>query len=93
MASGPYETVLERLDDLDARLAGLDVGYSEENATAARELVADLERCFESEPEEFVALREAVDTLVDTEDSSYADTAKQHADELKRQIEAEVDGE
>jgi hypothetical protein len=93
MAPGPYERVLETLEDLDAHLAGLEVGYSESNATAARERVADLAEFFEDEPEDFTALREAVDTLVETEDSTHAATAKEHADALKRQIRAQIDDE
>ena len=93
MASGPYERVLETLEDLDARLAGLEVGYSETNATAAEELVGDLGDFFQSEPEDFVALREAVDRLVETEDSDHVAEAKEHADALKRRVEAQVDDE
>lgn len=91
MAPGPYERVLETLDDLDAHLAGLEVGYSEENAVAARERVADLGEFFENDPDEFTALAEAVETLVETEDSTYAATAKEHADALTRQVEAQID--
>jgi len=93
MARGPYDKVLETLKDLDARLAGLQVGYSEPNATAAHQLVADLTDFFENEPDDLVALREAVDNLVDEEDSRYALTAKNHADALKRQVRAQIDDE
>ena len=93
MASGPYDRVLETLEDLDARLAGLEVGYSETNATAAEGLVDDLGAFFESDPEAFAALREEVDRLVETEDSTHAATAKEHADELKRQVEARAEEE
>ena len=93
MAPGTHEKVLDTLSDLDARLAGLQVGYSEPNATAAEEHVATLGEFFESEPEAFAALRESVERLVETEDSTHAAEAKEHADELKRQIQAQVDGE
>jgi ketosteroid isomerase-like protein len=93
MAPGPHEQILDTLSDLDARLAGLQVGYSEPNATAAQEHVAELAEFFESEPEAFVALRGSVERLVDTEDSTHAAEAKEHADELKRQIQAQVDQE
>jgi len=91
MASGPYERVLETLEDLDARLAGLEVSYSETNASAAEERVAELGEFFESDPDDFVALREAVERLVETEDSDYAAEAEEHAAALKRRIEAQVD--
>lgn len=93
MPPGPYERVLETLEDLDARLAGLEVGYSEENATAARDRVEDLGEFFETDPEAFVGLREAVETLVETQDSAHAATAKEHADALKRQVHARIDEE
>ncbi|MFB6150824.1 MAG: hypothetical protein ABEJ40_03370 [Haloarculaceae archaeon] len=93
MAPGPYDRVLETLADLDARLAGLDVGYSEANAAAAQDLVADLEEFFENEPGDLVALRDAVETLVETEDSTHADRAKEHADALRRRVEAQIDDE
>jgi len=93
MAPGPHEKMLDTLSDLDARLAGLQVGYTESNATAAQEHVAELGEFFESEPEAFAALRESVERLVETEDSAYAAEAKEHADELKRQIQAQVDSE
>jgi len=93
MAPGPYERVLETLDDLDARLAGLEVGYNETNASAAQEHVDQLGEFFESEPEHFVALREAVDRLVETEDSTHAAAAKEHADALKERVEAQLDEE
>jgi len=88
MGPEPYEQVLETLDDLDARLAGLEVGYSEANATAALEQVSELGAFFESEPDDLVALRDAVDELVETEESTHARTAKEHADSLERQIRA-----
>lgn len=91
MARGPHERVLETLGDLDARLAGLEVAYSEPNATAARERVAELSAFFENEPEDLVALREAVERLVETEDSTHAVTATEHADALKRRVQAQVD--
>ncbi|MEF8850863.1 MAG: hypothetical protein V5A44_06065 [Haloarculaceae archaeon] len=90
MAPGPYEEMLETLSDLDARLAGLQVGYSEPNATAAQEHVAELAAFFESEPAAFVGLRESVERLVETEDSTHATEAKEHADELKALIEAQA---
>lgn len=93
MPPGPYERVLETLEDLDARLAGLEVGYSDPNATAARDHVAQLADFFENEPDDLVALQEAVDELVETEDSTHAATAKEHADALKHRVEAEVDDE
>jgi ketosteroid isomerase-like protein len=93
MAPGPYERVLETLEDLDARLAGLEVGYSEPNATAAREHVAELADFFENDPDDLVALRDAVEELVETEDSAHALTAKEHADALKRQVRAQIDDE
>jgi hypothetical protein len=93
MASGPYERVLETLDDLDARLAGLEVGYSEQNAAAAADLVDELREFFENDPEDLVALVDAVDQLVETEDSGHAATAKEHADALKRQVEDQIDEE
>jgi len=93
MAPGPHEQMLDTLSDLDARLAGLQVGYTESNATAAQEHVAELGEFFENEPEAFVALRESVDRLVETEDSTHAAEATEHADELKRQIQAQVDSE
>jgi hypothetical protein len=93
MSRGPYEQALETLEDLDARLAGLEVGYNETNATAAEGLVADLDQFFEGSPEDFAALREAVDRLVETEDSTHAATAKEHADALRDRIEAQVDDE
>ncbi|WP_459192959.1 hypothetical protein [Halosimplex sp. J119] len=91
MAQGPYERVLETLEDLDARLAGLEVGYNETNAAAAEDLVARLGEFFESDPEDYVALREAVEQLVDDEDSSYAATAKEHADALRDRVEAQIE--
>lgn len=91
MAPGPYEQVLDTLGDLDARLAGLQVSYSESNATAAQEHVAALGEFFEHEPEEFAALREAVDSMVESEDSSHAAAAKEHADALEQQIQAQVE--
>jgi ketosteroid isomerase-like protein len=91
MAPGPHEQMLETLSDLDARLAGLQVGYSEPNATAAEEHVAELAEYFESEPEAFVELRESVERLVETEDSAHAAEAKEHADELEAQIEAQAE--
>jgi site-specific recombinase len=91
MSRGHYEQVLETLEDLDARLAGLEVGYNETNATAADDLVAQLGQFFESDPEDFVALREAVDRLVENEDSTHAATAKEHADALKDRVEAQID--
>jgi len=91
MTSGPYGRVLETLEDLDARLAGLEVSYSETNAAAAEELVDDLGNFFENDPEHFVALREAVDRLVAEEDASHAADAKEHADALKRRVEAQAD--
>ena len=63
MAPGTHERILDTLSDLDARLAGLQVGYSEPNARAAEEHVATLGEFFESEPEAFAALS-AVGTLV-----------------------------
>ncbi|MFB6141505.1 MAG: hypothetical protein ABEJ26_13845 [Halosimplex sp.] len=93
MARGPYEQVLETLEDLDARLAGLEVGYNETNATAAEDLVAQLGEFFESEPDDFAALREAVDRLVETEDSTHAAAAKEHADALRDRVEAQIDDE
>ena len=93
MAPGPYERVLETLEDLDANLAGLDVGYSEANATAAQEHVEELTAFFESEPQDLVDLREAVEQLVETEDSAHARTAKKHADSLKRQVQNQIDEE
>ncbi|WP_436925800.1 hypothetical protein [Halosimplex amylolyticum] len=93
MARGPYERVLETLEDLDARLAGLEVGYNETNATAAEDLVAKLGEFFESDPDHYVALREAVDRLVETEDSTHAATAKEHADALRDRVEAQIDEE
>jgi|GEM_PF-1402525 len=93
MALGPYERVLETLADLDARLAGLEVGYNETNASAAQEHVDTLGNFFENEPDHFVALQEAVDRLVETEDSTHAATAKEHADALKARIEAQIDEE
>jgi len=91
MARGPYEQVLETLEDLDARLAGLEVGYNETNATAAEDLVAQLGQFFESDPEDFVALREAVDRLVEDEDSTHAATAKEHADALRDRVQAQIE--
>jgi len=91
MSRGHYEQVLETLEDLDARLAGLEVGYNETNATAANDLVAQLGQFFESDPEDFVALREAVDRLVENKDSTHAATAKEHADALKDRVEAQID--
>ena len=93
MPQGPYERVLETLEDLDARLAGLEVGYNETNATAAEDLVAQLGESFETEPAEFDALREAVEHLAETEDSASAATAKRHADALRERVEAQVDDE
>lgn len=93
MAQGPYERVLETLEDLDARLAGLEVGYNETNAAAAEDLVAKLGEFFESDPEDYVALREAVERLVEDEDSSYAATAKEHADALRDRVEAQIDSQ
>lgn len=93
MAPGPYERVLETLEDLDAHLAGLEVGYSEANASAAQDRVADLTEFFENEPEDLTALRDAVEELVDTENSAHAQTAKEHADSLKRQVEDQIDEE
>ncbi|ELZ28240.1 hypothetical protein C475_05525 [Halosimplex carlsbadense 2-9-1] len=93
MAPGPYERVLETLEDLDARLAGLEVGYNETNASAAQEHVDQLGEFFESEPEHFVALRDAVDSLVEAEDSTHAATAKEHADALRDRVEAQLDEE
>ncbi len=93
MVSGPYERMLETLSDLDARLAGLQVGYSEPNATAAQEHVAELAEFFESEPDAFVALRDSVEQLVETEDSNHAAKAKEYADELEAQIEAQASEE
>ncbi|WP_436907084.1 hypothetical protein [Halosimplex marinum] len=93
MAPGPYERVLETLEDLDARLAGLEVGYNETNASAAREHVAELGDFFENDPDDFVALREAVERLVETEDSTHAATAKEHADALRDRVEAQLDEE
>ncbi|WP_123536969.1 hypothetical protein [Halosimplex salinum] len=91
MAPGPYERVLETLEDLDARLAGLEVGYNEVNATAAQEHVDQLGQFFENDPDDFVALQEAVDRLVETEDSTHAATAKEHADALKDRVEAHIE--
>jgi hypothetical protein len=91
MSPGPYERVLETLEDLDARLAGLEVGYSEPNATAARDHVAELSNFFEDEPSDLAALEDAIEQLVETEDSTHARTAKEHADALKRRIEAQID--
>jgi hypothetical protein len=93
MVPGPYERVLETLEDLDARLAGLEVGYNETNASAAREHVDQLGEFFESDPDDFVALREAVERLVETEDSTHAATAKEHADALRDRVEAQIDEE
>jgi len=93
MSSGGYEPVLETLSDLDARLAGLEVGYSAANATAAREHVATLSEYFTEDPDALVALREAVETIVENEDAARVDAAKDHADDLKRQIEAKIDDE
>ena len=93
MASGPYERVLETLEDLDAHLAGVEVSYSETNAAAAEELVDDLGTFFENDPEAFAALRTEVDRLVAEEDASHAAAAKEHADALKRRVEAQVDDE
>lgn len=93
MAPGPYEQVLETLEDLDARLAGLDVGYNETNATAADDLVDQLGQFFENDPDHYVALRDAVDELVATEDSTHAATAKEHADALRDRVEAQIDDE
>jgi hypothetical protein len=93
MVSGPSERVLETLEDLDARLAGLEVGYSETNASAARELVGDLGEFFEDEPDDLVALRAAVERLVETEESRHAATAKEHADALAGRVEAQLDEE
>jgi len=93
MSRGPYEQVLETLEDLDARLAGLEVGYNETNATAADELVDQLGQFFENDPDHYVALRDAVDSLVENEDSTHAATAKEHADALRDRVEAQIDDE
>jgi len=91
MTSGPYERVLETLEDLDARLAGLEVSYSETNAVAAEELVAQLDSFFENDPEHFAALQTEVDQLVAEKDASHAVAAKEHADALKRRVEAQAE--
>ena len=93
MATGPYEEVLDTLEDLDASLAGLQVSYSETNATAAQEHVATLGEFFEQDPDDFSALQDAVDRLVETEDSTHAATAKEHADALARQIKTQIDNQ
>ena len=85
--------MLELLADLDAHLAGLEVGFSEANATATQELVAELERSLEADRETLVALCEAVEDLVEAEDPEMVARAKEHADELRRQVEAEDGGE
>jgi hypothetical protein len=91
MVPGPDERALEILDDIDARLAGLEVGYSEANATAARDLVEQLGGLFDGEPEEYEALREAVDDIVAEENADRVGEAKTHADELKRQVAAQLE--
>jgi hypothetical protein len=91
MSSSPYEPILETIADLDARLAGLDVSYSEENATAALEHVRELDAYFEGDPEELVALRSEVETLVETEDASHAHAASERAAALRRRIESQIE--
>jgi hypothetical protein len=93
MVPGQDERALELLEDIDARLAGLEVGYSAENATAARELVDRLGDLFDDEPAEYAQLRAAVDDIVESETADRVGDAKAHADELGRQVATRVDEE
>ena len=75
-----------------------DAGYAVGSGRSARRPAGRLQRTerdeyFESEPDAFVALRESVERLVEAEDSAHAAEAKEHADELQRQIQAQIDQE